>query len=142
VSVPAGTTYARFALFDDFTDGNDDLDLYVFNPSGQFAGSSGSGTSAEEVNIADPVEGTWFVVVHGWQTDGPDANYTLFSWTLGDTAAGNMTVTAPASATTGATGTIGLSFDGLAPATKYLGSIVYGGSTGLPAPTIVRVDTP
>jgi hypothetical protein len=36
VNVPAGTTYARFALFDDATDGNDDLDLYVFNPSGGF----------------------------------------------------------------------------------------------------------
>jgi subtilisin family serine protease len=142
VSVPAGTTYARFALFDDATDGNDDLDLYVFNPSGGFVGSSGSATSAEEVNVTNPVAGTWFVVVHGWQTDGPDANYTLFSWTLGDAAAGNMTVSAPASATTGATGTIGLSFSGLAPATRYLGSVVYGGAAGLPAPTIVRVDTP
>lgn len=142
VSVPAGTTYARFALFDDATDGNDDLDLYVFNPSGGFVGSSGSGTSAEEVNVTNPVAGTWFIVVHGWQTDGPDANYTLFSWALGDTAAGNMTVSAPASATTGATGTIGLGFSGLAPATRFLGSIVYGGAAGLPPPTIVRVDTP
>lgn len=142
VSVPAGTTYARFALFDDATDGNDDLDLYVFNPSGGFVGSSGSGTSAEEVNVTNPVAGTWFIVVHGWQTDGPDANYTLFSWALGDTAAGNMTVSAPVSATTGATGTIGLGFSGLAPATRFLGSIVYGGAAGLPPPTIVRVDTP
>jgi hypothetical protein len=142
VNVPAGTTYARFALFDNATDGNDDLDLYVFNPSGALVGSSGSGTSAEEVNVANPVVGTWFVVVHGWQTDGANANYTLFSWTLGSTAAGNMTVTAPPSATTGATGTIGLSFNGLAPATRFLGSVVYGGSTGMPPPTIVRVDTP
>jgi subtilisin family serine protease len=142
VNVPAGTTYARFALFDNATDGNDDLDLYVFNPSGALAGSSGSGTSAEEVNVANPVAGTWFVAVHGWQTDGPNANYTLFSWTLGSTAAGNMTVNAPAIATTGGTGTIALSFSGLAPATRFLGSIVYGGSTGMPPPTIVRVDTP
>ena len=80
-------------------------------------------------------------VPHLWPAE-LDANYTLFSWTLGDAAAGNMTVSAPASATTGATGTIGLSFSDLAPATKYLGSVVYGGSDGLPAPTIVRVDTP
>ncbi|HMM43633.1 MAG TPA: S8 family peptidase, partial [Thermomicrobiales bacterium] len=30
VVLPAGTKYARFSLFDDYTDGDDDLDLYVF----------------------------------------------------------------------------------------------------------------
>jgi hypothetical protein len=53
-----------------------------------------------------------------------------------------MTVSAPASATLGTTGTIGLTFSGLAPATKYLGSVAYSGIAGLPNPTIVRVDTP
>ena len=53
-----------------------------------------------------------------------------------------MTVAAPTTATTGGTGTIGLTFSGLAPATKYLGSVAYTGVAGLPNPTIVRVDTP
>jgi hypothetical protein len=54
-----------------------------------------------------------------------------------------MTVTAPATATIGATGAIGLSFDaGLATGTKYLGSVVYGGASGMPNPTIVRFDKP
>jgi hypothetical protein len=43
---------------------------------------------------------------------------------------------------TGLTGTITLTFSGLEPATKYLGSVAYSGTTGLPAPTIVRVDAP
>ncbi len=140
LNIPAGTTYARFSLFDDFTDGNDDLDLYVFNPGGSQVGGSGSGTSAEEVNLVNPAPGNYFVVVHGWQADGADANYTLFHWNLGSADAGNMTVTAPATATIGATGTIGLSFSGLVPGTKYLGSVAYGGAAGLPNPTIVRVD--
>ena len=46
------------------------------------------------------------MVVQGWGTDGPDAQYTLFHWLLGSAAAGNMTVTAPTTATTGGTGTI------------------------------------
>ncbi|MDF2750236.1 MAG: peptidase and in kexin sedolisin, partial [Gaiellaceae bacterium] len=71
-----------------------------------------------------------------------DAQYTLFRWLLGSTAAGNMTVTAPTAATTGGTGTVELAFSGLAPATKYLGSVAYAGVAGLPNPTIVRVDTP
>jgi hypothetical protein len=66
----------------------------------------------------------------------------LFTWVLGSTAAGNMAVSAPASATTGATGTINLTFSGLAAGTKYLGSVAYSGSPGLPDPTVVRVDTP
>ena len=45
-----------------------------------------------------------------------------------------MTVTAPASATTGATGTITLTFSGLAPATKYLGSVEYSGTRGSAEP--------
>jgi subtilisin family serine protease len=141
IAVPAGTTYARFSLFDDFTDGEDDIDLCVFLGTTQ-VGGSGSGTSAEEVNLVSPTAGTYTVVVQGWGTDGPDAQYTLFHWLLGSTAAGNMTVTAPAAATTGGTGTISLAFSGLAPATKYLGSVAYSGIAGLPNPTIVRVDTP
>lgn len=146
VVIPAGTTYARFSLFDDFVDGaTDDLDLYVFRDGGNvFVGGSGSGTSAEEVNVIDPVEDTYLVVVHGWQTDGPDANYTLFTWTLGSSDASNMTVSAPGTAALGATGTINLTFSGLLPATKYLGSVAYtDGTNPLPTlPTIVRIDTP
>ena len=68
--------------------------------------------------------------------------FKLHTWLLGTTAAGNMTVSAPAAAVVGQTGSITLATSGLAPATKYLGSVVYGGTTGMPSPTIVRVDTP
>ncbi len=141
VVIPANTTYARFQLFDEFTDGNDDIDLCVFRGT-TLVGSSGSGTSAEVVSLVNPTAANYTVVVHGWGTDGPDAQYTLFYWLLDNTAAGNMTVTEPAAAVTGTNGTINLAFSGLAPATKYLGSVAYSGTAGLPNPTIVRVDTP
>ena len=142
VVVPAGTTYARFSLFDDAVDGvTDDLDLYVYRGT-TLVGSSGSGTSAEEVNLLNPAADTYTVWVHGFAPDGPDANFTLFSWALGTADAGNMTVTAPATATLGETGTIGLTFTGLTAGTRYLGSVAYGGVDGMPNPTIVRVDTP
>ncbi len=142
VVVPAGSTYARFSLFNEFTDGHDDLDLYVYNSAGTLVGSSGGSTAAEEVNLVNPAADTYTVWVHGFATDGPDANFTLFTWVLGSASAGNMTVSAPASATLGASGSVNLSFSGLAPATKYLGSVAYSGVSGLPNPTIVRVDTP
>jgi hypothetical protein len=141
VIVPAGSTYARFSLFNAFTDGADDIDLYVFNGA-TLVGASGGGTTAEEVNLLSPAAGTYTVWAHGFATDGPDANFTLFTWVLGTAAAGNMTVSAPGSATLGSTGTIGLAFSSLAAGTKYLGSIAYGGAAGMPNPTIVRVDMP
>jgi hypothetical protein len=140
VAVPAGTEYARFSLFDDYTDGNDDLDLYVFDPDDEFAGGSGSGTSEEEVSIDEPAAGTYTVIVHGWQTDGADANYTLFSWNVPAEDAGNMTVTSSeATAVLGETATISVEWAALEAGTKYLGAVAYnGGSNGQ---TLIRVDT-
>jgi subtilisin family serine protease len=138
VDVPSGTTYARWSLFDDYTDGNDDLDLYVFGPDSAgypFVGGSGSPTSAEEVSVVDPAAGTYVVVVHGWQTDGADANYTLFDWAVGaDT--GNTTVTAPTEAVLGETGTVTLEWAGLTDGTKYLGAVAHhrGSDTGSTKP--------
>ena len=136
--VPAGTTYARFSLFDADVNPGSDIDLCVFSGT-TLVGSSGGGTSAEEVNLVNPAAATYTVVVHGWGVVG-SSPFKLHTWLLGSTAAGNMTVTAPAAANIGGTGAIDLSFSGLTTGTKYLGSVVYGGVAGLPNPTIVRVD--
>lgn len=140
VTIPAGTTYARFSLFDANVSQASDLDLEVLDSAGNVVGSSGGPTSAEEVNLFAPAAGVYSVRVTGFAVPSGAADFTLFSWALGSADAGNMTVTAPATATLGATGTIGLSFSSLAASTKYLGSIVYGGSASMPNPTIVRVD--
>lgn len=118
-----------------------DLDLYVFRSDGTFVGASGGGTSDEEVNLINPVADTYTVFVHGFGVPTPPgtANFTLCTWTLGSTDEGNMTVVAPTAASTGATGAITLSFSGLVPNTKYLGSVEYAGTPHLPR-TIVRVD--
>jgi hypothetical protein len=139
VVIPAGTTYARFSLFDADVNPGTDIDLCVANSGGAIVGGSGSGTSAEEVNLLNPAAGNYTVVVQGWGVVG-SSPFKLYTWLLGNTDAGNMTVSAPASATTGATGAINLSFSGLTAGQKYLGSVAYSGSAGLPNPTIVRVD--
>jgi hypothetical protein len=141
ISVPAGTAYARFSLFDEFTDGDDDLDLYVYLGN-TLVGGSGSGTSAEEVNLTNvPAAGaTYTVYVHGWQTDGADAKFTLFNWAVPSTASGNMAVTAPAQAEIGKSGSVSLSFTGLTAGEKYLGRVVYGNGTTSIGNTIVSVN--
>ena len=138
VTISAGTTYARFSLFDANVTPPSDIDLYVYQGT-TLVGASGGGTSAEEVNLLNPAPGTYTVYVHGFAVPGT-ANFTLFSWLLGTTSAGNMNVSAPASAVLGASGTINLTFSGLTAGTKYLGSVAYSGVAGLPNPTIVRVD--
>jgi subtilisin family serine protease len=140
VAVPADTTYARFSLFDVDVAPGSDIDLCVFNGTTQ-VGGSGSGTSAEEVNLLNPSAATYTVVVQGWGVVGTSP-FKLHTWLLGSADAGNMIVSAPATATVGGTGAVSLTFSGLAPATRYLGSVAYGGVSGMPNPTIVRVDTP
>jgi hypothetical protein len=138
VVIPAGITYARFSLFDADVAPGTDIDLCVFRGA-TLVGSSGSGTSAEEVNLLNPVAGDYTVVVQGWGVAGTSP-FKLHTWLLPMISAGNMTVSAPAAATTGGTGTITLSFSGLTATDKYLGSVAYGGAAGMPNPTIVRVD--
>jgi hypothetical protein len=138
VVIPAGTTYARFELFDADVAPNSDIDMCVFRGTTQ-VGSSGSSTSAERVNLLNPTADTYTVVVQGWGVPG-SSPFKLHTWVLGSTAAGNMTVSAPGSATIGTIGNINLTFSGLVPGTKYLGSVAYSGVAGLPNPTIVRVD--
>ena len=92
----------------------------------------------------NPTAGADYTVyVHGFDVNGT-ASFTLFSWQVGSAPAGNMTVSAPTTATIGVTGTIGLSFSGLAPNTKYLGSVAYttAGVTTTTTPTVVEVNTP
>jgi hypothetical protein len=139
VVIAAGTTYARFSLFDADVNAGTDIDLCVFNSAGTLVGTSGTGTSAEEVNLLSPPAGTYTVVVQGWGVVG-SSPFKLHTWLLDSAAVGNMTVTAPATATIGGTGTIDLHFSNLTVGTKYLGSVAYGGAAGMPNPTIVRVD--
>jgi len=139
VTVPAGSVHARFALTDAATTAGSDLDLYVFRGTTQ-VGASAGGTSAELVDLRNPVAGDYTVWVHGFATANPSA-FTLFSWVVGGDA-GNMTVSAPATGSVGGTGTIGLSFTGLSPATSYLGAVVYGGGAAGARATLVQIDTP
>jgi subtilisin family serine protease len=138
VTIPAGTTYARFSLFDADVAPGSDIDLCVFRGTTQ-VGGSGSGTSAEEVNLLNPTAADYTVVVQGWGVAG-SSPFKLHTWLLGTAAAGNMTVSAPATAVLGTTSAINLSFSGLTTGIKYLGSVVYDGVTGMPNPTIVRVN--
>jgi hypothetical protein len=143
IVIPAGTTYARFALYDDQIPAGNDLDLYIYNSAGQQVGSSGSGTSQEIVNLTNPPAGTYKAHVHGWQTlGGGTTSYILYTWGLGSASAGNMTATGPGAAVIGTTGTVNLTFSGLAAGTRYLGAVDYKRGADVIGSTIVYQKTP
>jgi hypothetical protein len=125
----------RFDLFDEDTDGNDDLDLYLFRNGVQVA-SSFNPTSRETVMHRNSgVNATYTILVHAWATDGPDANFTLFGWVLGADGLGTLSPTSLA-ATSGSVHTISLTTSGLTPGTRYLGEVTYSGA-GVLARTLV-----
>lgn len=144
VTLPAGTTHARFSLFDADVAEAADLDLEVYEGP-TLVGSSGTATSTEQVDLSYPAgtstQRALRVRVVGYAVPVGQTAFTLSDWVLGSTAAGNTDVTAPAAAVQGP-GRIELAFSGLAADTRYLGSVAYAGVADLPAPTVVRVDTP
>lgn len=142
--------FIRFALFDELTDGNDDLDLYVyFCPLNieldcSRVGVSGSATSREQVDIFDPELGTYLVYVHGFETDptigGPGTTYQLLTWVFGfNDDPGNMTATGPAFVSPGTTGDITVNWNSLAPDNIYLGGISHNTPDGLVSLTLINI---
>ena len=139
IVVPAGLKLFRAGIDEGFiTPSGTDLDVYVYR-GGTRVGQSSDGDSNEMVTFTDPPAGTYTVYVHGFNTNGPSANFTLFSWQLGSTSAGNMTVPGPATATIGGTVPVDLSFTGLVGGTWYLGQTVYNDGTSDIGTTIVNV---
>jgi subtilisin family serine protease len=145
IVVPADTSLWRISMFDAETDGDDDIDLYLYRINADnsltLVGTSGGGTSAEQIQLANPTAATYRLFVHGWETDGPDANYSLHSWALGTSDAGNMTVTGPTTAGIGTPGTVNLSWAGLDAGKRYLGQLRYNEGATTHGTTIVRVDS-
>ena len=149
----------QFGLFDDFTDGNDDLDLYVYRcveelntrcDTVEVIGVSGSDTSDEQVGVVsvtsdrlvDP--GTYIVDIHGFDVDpeagGPGSTFELFFWQIRDgEQAGNLTATGPAGVSPGQDAQIDLRWQGLMP-DIYLGGIAHENNGNLLDLTVVSID--
>ena len=139
IVVPPGLKLFRAGIDEGFiTPSGTDLDVYVYR-EGVRVGQAADGDSNEMVTFTDPPGGTYTVYVHGFNTNGPSADLTLFSWQLGSTDAGNMTVPGPVPVTTGDTVPVNLSFTGLVGGTWYLGQTVYNDGTSDIGTTIVNV---
>ena len=150
ISIPPNQLYARFALFDRFTDGDDDLDMYVYycgtdGASCSRIGESGEPTSDEQFDIDRPAAGLYAVLVHGFETDeiqgGPGANYLLFGWAFGEIDdEGNLSASGPAFVSAGTTDTVTIDWSGLSVNQIYFGGISHLTPQGLSALTLVTIE--
>src|SRR5690606_29501462 len=149
IEVPPDQMFARFALFDELTDGADDLDLYLFhcpdNECVQVA-ESGGFTSEEQIDLVLPEPGVYAVLVHGFDTDaagGEGAYYTLHAWSLGiNDYVGNFDVFGPEAVSDVDRTVLELEWGGLAPATRYLGAISHHTAGEPYTLTIVEIRSP
>lgn len=149
ISVPADQLYLRFALFDALTDGDDDLDMYVYycgtdGSSCAKLGESGEPTSQERFDVSRPAQGLYAVLVHGFATDevsgGPGSNYQLLGWSFGlNDDKGNMNASGPAFVNAGTTGTVSVSWSGLLPHTIYMGGVSHNTPQGLSGLTLITI---
>jgi hypothetical protein len=130
------------------TDGDDDLDLYIYhcpdNVNCVRVGESGEPTSQEEVNFLLPAAGRYAALIHGFETDnisgGPGANYTLLAWAFGlIDDQGNMTAAGPAFVNAGTSDNVTVDWSGLQSDTIYLGGVSHNTPQGLSAITVIRI---
>ncbi len=151
IQVPAGTRYLRVATAGTDPGAGDDLDLYLhcpddLCPNGDAYLYSATADSPEIIDILDPAPGEYLVDVHGYQTDevasGIGASFELGIWMVNPGAGlGNLTVSAPASTTVGATGQVQVSWQDLAPGQLYLGLISHGNGTDTLGATLIEIST-
>jgi len=147
-TVPNGSVFRAGVYEDAITPTGTDLDMFAYRcatPTSCVAvATSADGDSNEEVTVTNTTGAAaeYRVYVHGWDTNGPSASGTLFTWQVAATPAGNMTVSGVTSPASVGQQTHTASFSGLAAGTRYLGRVDYSsGSTAL-GRTLVSVRTP
>jgi subtilisin family serine protease len=142
--------FLRVALFDELTDGADDLDLYLFYCPTQNActqvGQSGSFTSAEKIDLVRPPPGLYTVLVHGFETDeisgGAGASYELFAWSFGpDDDLGNLRIATPDAVSEGQRLDFAYDWGPLEAGTRYLGAVAHNTPFDRFYLSIITVDT-
>ncbi|MGD8809402.1 MAG: S8 family serine peptidase [Gammaproteobacteria bacterium] len=141
--------HLRIAMFDSETDGNDDLDLYLYwcedGINCEKVAESGGFTSEEKIDLSFPLPGLYALLVHGFETDasagGPGAFYSLHAWTYGtDDGQQNLLYTIPTDVGVGDRFDLDVEWSGLAPGVRYFGAIQHYTDDAGPAYAVTLVS--
>ena len=124
--------HLRIAMFDEETDGEDDLDLYLYycadGTTCEKLEESGGFTSEEVIDVPFPLPGRYALLVHGYETDasagGPGAVYSLHAWAYtADDSRGNLLYTIPTNVAVGERYDLDVAWSGLQAGVRYFGAI-------------------
>ena len=142
VTVPAGSTVARFATYDaDYAAGTD-VDLFVYRAgTTTLVGQSAGGTAQESVTLTAAGSYDVYTTLFALPAGSTEADVHLNSFVVGSTPAGNLTAT-PASqgVTTATNATVNLAWSGLAAETRYLGALLYSNGSNPIGRTLVALN--
>jgi hypothetical protein len=137
----ADALHFRIAIPPEATEPDADLDVYVFDPDGNFVAASFNPGTDELIDIPQPADGTWTVFVHGWATPGGDSDYSMYSWILPDATGGTLQIdSAPTAAVIATTETIDISWSGATLGEWHLGAVSHNRDSELLGTTLVEVD--
>ena len=144
VTIPAGTSVARFDLDSSNDAGDFDLFVYRYNAAGTalaaVAGQSATGAADEQVTLFAPQAATYRIDVENYAAAPGETTsaYALTDFVVdGAATAGSLTATPnPVPVTQGATAGFTASWSGLTAGTSYLGLLAYEGA---PNATLVSI---
>ena len=142
VVVPANTTVARFALFQQDSNPGDDHDLGLLSPTGTWIYSGNDG-SVESVQVASPAPGTYKACVVAYGSNVAAMRHRLNSWvvTTADTG-GRFAVAVPGKVVAAVNATVGFSWSGLELGKRYLGAAQFrDANNAVQATTVLRIET-
>jgi hypothetical protein len=143
VSVPAGTTLARFATSDADVPAGTDLGLYVYRGgTTTLVGSSTGATGEERVDLANPAAGDYdlYIELFALAPGVTSQPVSAFAWPLGSTAADNLTVSPDSTpAAIGSPIQLTTSWTGLTAGTRYLGRLSFRDGSSVLGSTLVAV---
>jgi hypothetical protein len=112
----SGASYLRWELV---IDGADDIDLFLENSGGTIIAASTNGGTDELIEVLLPADDTYTMVVHGWSVPNEPLPYELHYWEVPLASGGSLSVDSVPAAVTGVTGTVDISWTGLAPGRHY-----------------------
>ena len=140
LTVAADTAFVRIFIPPVEEEDTTDLDLYVYDPSGNLYALSGNGGTNETVDVLLPEPGEWTFYVHGWAVPTDTVDYDAYTWQIPLAPGGDMGVSAPTSATIGTTGTVDVTWDPTLESGYYLGAVSHTANGSLDGLTLISVS--
>ncbi|WP_325169852.1 S8 family serine peptidase [Arthrobacter sedimenti] len=134
VTVPAGTSVAKFSVLSD--DASADFDMYIVRPNGTVAPVA-TADASETITIPNPAAGTYRIIASLYaSTDNAPTTGTIAAAIL-KSGENNATLTPnPLVLANGSTGAVTLAWTGLTPG-SYVGRVSYAGSSAVTYVTVV-----